>query len=108
MNILPLIVAALVMGASILGFNHAVKNASPEKTAPKVQLQQPVVENEGDIVRKLVGDFGKRLQLVSLSAPPEMACQSIQENYSAFVSSALLDKWLRDPQKALGRTVSSP
>ncbi|MGE5549017.1 MAG: hypothetical protein ACM3ZC_00605 [Bacteroidota bacterium] len=108
MNILPIVVAALVMGASIFGFGLAAKATLPKETAPKEQVEQPVVENEEDIVRKLVEDFGKKLQLVSLSASPEIAGQSIQENYSAFISPALLSKWLRDPQKAPGRMVSSP
>lgn len=109
MKTLPTIVAALLLGASIFGFaGCAAKNALPAESASKDHLEQPVAKNEESVVRKLVEDFGRRLQLVSLSAPPEIAGQSMKGNYSAFISPALLDKWLSDPQKAVGRMVSSP
>ncbi|HEX3047041.1 MAG TPA: hypothetical protein VHY08_19965 [Bacillota bacterium] len=81
------------------------------QTTPTVQPTQtptPVVQNETLTVRNLVLDFGKKLQMVSLSAPRGLADRSIRENYSEFLSPSLLAKWRKDPQKALGRTVSSP
>lgn len=57
-------------------------------------------------VRDLVENFGRKLQAVSLLAPD--AVQEIQEQYSDFVSPALLDLWMNDVSKAPGRMVSSP
>jgi hypothetical protein len=57
-------------------------------------------------VRKLVENFGTRLQLVSLLAPN--AAQEINKQYSEFVSPVLLEIWLNDVAKAPGRMVSSP
>ena len=57
-------------------------------------------------VRAVVEGFGKRLAAVSLLSPK--ASQEIRDQYSPFVSSALLDGWTNDPTKAPGRLVSSP
>lgn len=109
MNIFVIIGTALLLGASIFGYaGHTAKDMIPKETAPKVQLQQPVAVDEAVIVRKLVEDFGKKLQLVSLSASRGLASKSIHENYGAFLSPALLGKWQSDPKQAIGRTVSSP
>jgi hypothetical protein len=104
---------------------NAVKNQTNEKTRPTEQPQpvvannankqqqpkeqsQPVLANEENIVRNLVMDFGKKLQMVSLSAPQNTAAQSMRENYSNFISPTLLANWQSDPGRALGRLVSSP
>lgn len=57
-------------------------------------------------IRELVEDFGKRLQAVSLLAPD--AAQEIRDQYSEFVSAALLAEWANEVSKAPGRIVSSP
>lgn len=109
MNLFIIIGTALLLGASIFGYTgHTAKDMMPKETAPKVQLEQPVAVDEAVTVRKLVEDFGKKLQWVSLSASPELASQTIKDNYSAFLSPSLLSKWQSDPKQALGRTVSSP
>ncbi len=59
-------------------------------------------------IRALVEGFGKKLQMVSLLAPKADAAKSIKENYSDYVTPELLQKWMSDPQNAVGRTVSSP
>lgn len=104
---------------------NLVENKTSEKTRPTEQAQpvvvnnankkqqpkdqsQPVVVNEMDMVRNVVADFGKKLQMVSLSAPQDLAAKSMRENYGVYLSATLLAKWQSDPQKALGRLVSSP
>jgi len=64
--------------------------------------------HEEQDVRKLVEDFGKELQKVSLLAPEDLLIQSIKENYGSFITPDLLQKWLDDPQSTPGRMVSSP
>lgn len=66
------------------------------------------LERDRQDIQALVEAFGKRLQRVSLSAPKDMVATRIKENYSDYVTSELLQKWLADPQSAPGRTVSSP
>lgn len=57
-------------------------------------------------IKDLVGTFGKRLQTVSLLSSD--AAQEIRNQYSEFVSPALLDQWIGNISNAPGRTVSSP
>jgi hypothetical protein len=57
-------------------------------------------------VRAVVEGFGKKLQDVSLQAPD--AAQVMQEQYSEYISPALLDAWMNDVVNAPGRIVSSP
>lgn len=59
-------------------------------------------------VIKLVGGFGMSIKNVPLLAPDKSVIEGIQENYSEFVSPALLAKWQSDPQNAPGRMTSSP
>lgn len=57
-------------------------------------------------VIELIGDFGKKLQLVSLLS--DDVKNAIQKNYGEYVTPQLLSKWQADPQNAPGRLVSSP
>lgn len=59
-------------------------------------------------VVNVVEEFGGKLKMVSLLAPNDILVQSIQENYSPYVTQNLLNKWLNDPTNAPGRLVSSP
>ncbi|MDP3046603.1 MAG: hypothetical protein Q8O07_03915 [Chloroflexota bacterium] len=61
--------------------------------------------DEADI-RSMVESFGKRLQAVPLQSPN--ASQVMKEQYSEFVSPALLEAWMSGVSKAPGRIVSSP
>lgn len=72
--------------------------------------EEPTVNDEADkkAVASLVENFGKKLQMVSLLAPPDIVNKSMQDNYGSLVTSALLEKWQNDPQNAPGRMVSSP
>jgi hypothetical protein len=77
---------------------HGKNNANEIKQDPKAVA---------DIERVIEG-FGSVLQKVSLQGPAEEVKKSIQENYSAYVSPDLLERWIADPLKALGRLTSSP
>jgi hypothetical protein len=77
----------------------------PPTTTASTQTTANNVSEEAEI-RDLVANFGKRLQTVSLLAPD--AAQEIEDQYSEFVSSDLLEMWMNDVSKAPGRLVSSP
>lgn len=86
------------------GEAHPVESPHPVVSSPSIS---PSPDPE-QAVRDLVGAFGDALKDVSVIAPEEEARQSIQENYSAYVSPQLLSQWLEDPASAPGRLVSSP
>lgn len=98
----------LLLSATIFGHANGVTKTPPQKDEQPIQQTQPVVENDQNMVKNLVQDFGKKLQMVSLTASPNTVSKSIRENYGSFLSPALLNKWQSDPKKALGRMVSSP
>jgi hypothetical protein len=81
---------------------------TPEVEATPVVEATPTVQDEETMVRNLVREFGAKLQMVSLSAPKDILFQSMRDNYGDYITATLLEKWRSDPQKALGRMVSSP
>jgi len=59
-------------------------------------------------VKSLVTNFGEKLKMVSVLAPEDILLESIEENYSEYISTNLLEKWKQDPQSVPGRLTSSP
>lgn len=90
--LLGLSLAGCVNGFGLAGFSQSPRTDEAEQAA----------------VKKLVEDFGGRLQSVSLLSPKEDASRSIEDNYGNLVSPALLRGWQADPANAPGRRVSSP
>lgn len=82
--------------------------AEAPSTPPTSSQTGPPDTSSEEEVRTLVSEFGGKLQLVSLLAPPDAVERSIREHYAPFVSPALLQKWIADPAAAPGRKVSSP
>jgi len=56
----------------------------------------------------VIEEFGNRLKNVYLTTPKEEVKKAIEENYRDFLSPTLLNSWLENPSKALGRVTSSP
>jgi len=73
----------------------------------EVNVSKDNNQDEQDVLI-LIEVFGEQLKKVSLSAPKDVISTSIEENYSDYVTSELLQKWQDNPQSAPGRTVSSP
>jgi len=67
-----------------------------------------ITDAEKSQITTLVEDFGKELASVSILSPEEVIVQSIQQNYSPYLTANLLMKWTFDPFQAMGRFVSSP
>lgn len=98
----------LLLVVSLFGCASGVSQEQLSKQgAPKEELQQND-EVAMAAIKDLVETFGGKLQLVSLQAPGDIASRSIQENYAEYVSPELLEKWLENPETALGRKLSSP
>ncbi|MHB9001624.1 MAG: hypothetical protein ACYC9N_19145 [Thermoanaerobaculia bacterium] len=92
----------------------AVSCAAPEET-PVPETARPAPPNAESAPSiawlspfEVVEAFGRRLRQVSVLGPSGATASAIRENYAPFVSTKLLDEWLREPAKAPGRQVSSP
>lgn len=70
--------------------------------------EDPIVSSEEAEVREVVKDFGKKLKMVSLSAPADDVRREIEAQYGEFISADLLDAWKSEPSRAPGRFASSP
>ncbi len=105
MNKNLLLVLVLLLSVSLFGCTNESNEAQPIKEA---EHSQQTDEADKEAVASLVESFGSKLQNLSLQAPQDILNKSIQENYSDYVSPALLAEWLSDPQNVPGRTGSSP
>ncbi len=92
----------LLFSLSLLGCSPA-QNSPPARNNPA-----PSAEQEREQVKSAVTAFGQKLQMVSLTAPPEQVRQQIQDNYGGLVTPELLSQWQDQPSNAPGRAVSSP
>lgn len=115
-------ISTLIMGISILVFlfgcnsnvGDSLDNSRKSQTEELTESGGKSTANkagnkaEDEIITviELIGDFGEKLQLVSLLS--DDVASAIQKNYSAYVAPQLLSKWQADPQNAPGRLVSSP
>ena len=101
---------ALLLCISLLGCTSTAGESKQEE-GKEVQggivIKQPAEDAEKAIT-KLVEEYGKKLQMVSLQAPKDIVEKSMKEHYGEFVSAELLKKWASDPITAPGRLTSSP
>jgi len=100
-----LLMSASIVGCAAVDNIGASANAAP---VPEEIRQEADTKHEEEAVKRLVEDFGSKLQLVSLLAPQDVVSKSLQEHYGGFITPALLAKWQNDPQNAPGRLTSSP
>ena len=94
--LIGIIVVVIVVGLAITGITLGNKRL------------RALTADEKSQITTLVEDFGKKLKSVDLLSPEEMIVQSIQQNYSPYLTANLLMKWTFDPYQAIGRFVSSP
>jgi hypothetical protein len=103
MKKLLLFALILLLSASMIGCTVAGDQSHQNEE----EAQQANEANE-EAVANIVEGFGKKLQEVSLLAPKEVLEKSMEESYGDFVTSELIEKWIRDPMNAPGRMTSSP
>ena len=89
-------------------FGCASSKNPPQEEKQKKENSQQTIESDEEIVKQLIKNFGSKLQNVSLQAPKDLLNKSIEENYADFVTPTLLGEWMKNPQKAPGRKLSSP
>jgi len=95
----------LLFSLTFLLTSCSLVSPASQPTTPTA-ISPPPASGEESEVRNVVERFGKKLQMVSLQSPN--AREEIREQYSEFVSSELLERWVHDPSLASGRIVSSP
>lgn len=99
----------IVSGCSADLANGKIDTLSQEDKNEKkgtVEIDNTIVESEA--IENLVKNFGDNLKMVSLLAPEDILRESMEEYYGEFISDSLLEKWISEPSKALGRFTSSP
>lgn len=105
---------ALVLSLSIsrIGCANGVykDRIKEEQSKAELNIEDPQKTDviDENTVGKLVEDFGKKLQTVSLLAPTDVLNKSMKDNYGDLISPTLLLKWQSDSENAPGRMVSSP
>lgn len=102
MRKIVLLVLVLLLSASLAGCTAS----NIQNQVNDTSLQNDAIDQQA--VMTQVVDFGKKLSMVSLQAPTDIVAKSIQENYGAYVSTTLMDAWVKDPSRAPGRLTSSP
>ncbi|CAK7076379.1 hypothetical protein ACF3M2_07465 [Tissierella carlieri] len=85
---------------------NQIEEQTPEDKLDKEEIT--IDKQDKEEVTRLVEEFGGKLQSVSLLSPKEELEKSMKENYRGLVSEDLMNKWLNNPEDALGRFVSSP
>jgi hypothetical protein len=101
MKRISILIMIFILSISLFGCVN--ENVEVPKDTP-----QQTEESDKAAIVSLVEEFGKKLQTVSLQGPKDIVKESIKENYSDFVFSALLSEWINSPEKAPGRLTSSP
>lgn len=91
-----IVVLGLIVLAGFL-FRNIPIDSSPED-----------IQSEVSAVEGVVGEFGNRLRMVSLSASEDDVKAQIEAEYGPFASVELIAKWKNDIGNAPGRVVSSP
>jgi hypothetical protein len=89
--------AALALTLAVMAAGTTACGSSAEEQDAAVTAATQVVQ-----------DFGQRLRMVSVLAPPEQLSESLQDHYGPYVTTLLLGGWLSDPASAPGRQTSSP
>ena len=83
-------------------------NAPPREGSASPPAAEAEGACEAPEVRQAVERLGGRLKEVSLLAPDSVVARTIREAYAPLVTADLLAAWLAEPDRAPGRTVSSP
>lgn len=106
-----LIVCALVLmvfaGCNVDNTNSTSSISTSDNTSRNIASGVTDEDHKKAVISQVEG-FGKKLQMVSLLAPADIMRQSMQDNYSGYVTPELLAKFQSDPLNAPGRLTSSP
>jgi hypothetical protein len=68
----------------------------------------PRAADQKRAVGAVVAEFGRRLRMVAVMAPKDIAAKAMDQEYSTLVAADLLARWKNNPEKAPGKRTSSP
>jgi len=100
--------AALVLAVLLMGCSVKENSKLSSEINNQIGEQMQNYSSQEEVITNLVKDFGSKLKLVSILSPKETLEKDMRENYGDFVSEKLIEKWLSNPESALGRFTSSP
>lgn len=100
----PMALALLIAGCG----QHEGVPAPETATAASAASSAKAASADRVAVRDVVERFGKRMQKVSVLAPPDAMRPQLKKVYGDLLTPDLLQAWLADPSQAVGRDVSSP
>ena len=104
------LVAALLLGGC--SSHNESQQAHPAPTAPAASATTSTAVTAGaaaqPAVRKVVEQFGLRMQTLSVLAPPPDVRAELPETYGKLITPGLMATWQADPGKVIGREGSSP
>ncbi|HWG66137.1 MAG: hypothetical protein V4567_09855 [Pseudomonadota bacterium] len=96
--------ALLLAGCSNHNEPQHASSAAASRSAPSSQT----TTDSRKAARSVVERFGKRMQEISVLAPPDAVRAELPKAYGGLLSPALLKTWQAHPDQIIGREGSSP
>lgn len=104
-----LILLVLFILIAVAVAHYAKKKYSTTSSVPTAVSSTPIaVDNDTAVIRQLVEDFGKKLQLVPLLSARESVVDFLETAYGGLANPELIAHWKEHPESAPGRKTSSP
>jgi hypothetical protein len=101
-----LAVAAALAGCS--NHNEPQHASSAATGSPSANTSSATPADTRKAARSVVERFGKRMQEISVLAPPDAVRAELPKAYGGLLSPALLKTWQAHPDQIIGRVGSSP
>ena len=101
-----LAVAAALAGCS--NHNEPQHASSAATGSPSANTSSATPADTRTAARSIVERFGKRMQEISVLAPPDAVRAELPKAYGGLLSSELLKTWQAHPDQIIGRDGSSP
>jgi hypothetical protein len=106
-RLLPCIAAALLL-AGCSSHNEPQQASSTAASSPSANTAGAPAVDARKAARSTVERFGKRMQEISVLAPPDAVRAELPKAYGGLLSPALQKAWQAHPDRIIGREGSSP
>lgn len=104
-RLLPCLAAAALLAACS---SHNEPQRASSATASTSAASSETAAGARKAARSVVERFGKRMQAISVLAPPDAVRAELPKAYGGLLSPALLKTWHAHPDQIIGREGSSP
>jgi hypothetical protein len=105
---LPACLAAALLLAGCSSPNEPQRAPSAPAASPAAASSNAAPADARRAARSLAERFGKRMQQISVLAPPEAVRAELPKAYGGLLSPGLLKDWQAHPDRIIGREGSSP